>query len=87
MNKEKITLLATRKKSCFRLDSKTKRMLFVPEGKFEVHSCKCCSGSGMMKCPRCGGTGRFNDGSRCYYCGGNGKVTCSACNGKGIIED
>ena len=63
------------------------RTLKAPEGKLADHSCSCCSGSGMMKCPRCDGTGSFTDGSKSYYCQGSGKVECKECDGTGIIGD
>ncbi len=63
------------------------KVLKAPEGKLADHSCRCCGGSGQMKCPRCDGTGTFIDGTTCYYCKGKGRVECSACDGKGRIED
>lgn len=65
----------------------TGKTLKAPEGKLADHSCRCCSGSGMMRCPRCAGTGSFTDGSTCYYCKGAGEVECNACGGTGIIRD
>jgi hypothetical protein len=32
-------------------------------------------GAGENICPRCGGDGRDQDGSRCEQCGGSGRVT------------
>ena len=52
-----------------------------------AHTCRVCNGTSRQSCPRCGGTGRFNDGETCYYCNGNGTVTCNACGGTGRIED
>lgn len=63
------------------------KTLKAPEGKLADHRCSCCSGSGMMTCPRCGGYGTFDDGSKCYYCQGARVVKCNACDGKGIIAD
>lgn len=63
------------------------KKITIPSGIFASHSCSCCSGSGEMKCPRCGGYGTFNDGSTCYYCQGSGRVRCGACGGSGRIDD
>lgn len=63
------------------------RKIVIPSGKMADHSCRHCGGSGMMKCPRCDGTGTFHDGSTCYYCNGAKEVTCNACGGTGIIRD
>lgn len=52
-----------------------------------AHKCSCCNGSGWMRCPRCGGDGKFDDGSTCYYCDGKGEVKCKACDGSGEVED
>ena len=55
-----------------------------------AHRCSNCGGTGYAKCPRCWGSGRFNDGSTCYYCQDSdvaGKVKCPACNGSGEIDD
>ena len=51
------------------------------------HYCKNWGGTGKATCPRCGGTGTFNDGATCYYCSGKGYYECNACNGTGKIED
>lgn len=52
-----------------------------------AHKCKCCAGSGIVICRRCGGHRKFESGDTCYYCKGIGTVTCPACNGKGIINE
>ena len=51
------------------------------------HTCKVCKGSGEMICPRCGGSGRFDNGETCYYCHGSGKTECTACDGTGKVDD
>lgn len=62
---------------------------FGEEGRdgFMAHKCSCCDGTGQKRCPRCWGTGTFDDGSTCYYCQGTGTVTCNACDGRGQVED
>lgn len=61
--------------------------------------CGHCHGSGVVKCPRCNGTGResYEDGNyasgearmktgRCSECSGTGRIPCKECNGKGVID-
>lgn len=53
----------------------------------QKHVCKCCGGSGKVKCPRCDGQGTIEKKDSCYYCNGEKEVTCPACNGVGTVED
>lgn len=55
----------------------------------EKRSCRCCGGSGKVKCPRCDGYGTMDDKkkSTCYYCQGDKVVDCPACDGTGMVED
>lgn len=61
--------------------------------------CDHCHGSGVVKCPKCNGSGResYEDGNyasgearmktgQCSECGGTGRVPCEECNGKGVID-
>lgn len=61
--------------------------------------CEHCHGSGVIKCPECGGSGReqYVDGyyasgeeriktGPCSECGGTGRIPCPECNGKGAID-
>ena len=53
------------------------------------HMCKCCNGSGKVKCHRCGGYGTMDDKKKsiCYYCQGHKEIECPACKGTGMIEE
>lgn len=62
----------------------TKKIVF-PNGKFNK-VCGVCNGSGRERCPRCAGTGTFEDKSKCYYCQGSGTITCNVCNGRGYYD-
>lgn len=55
----------------------------------EKHECRCCGGTGKVKCPRCDGYGTMDDKehSTCYYCQGEKVIECPACGGTGVIED
>lgn len=61
--------------------------------------CDHCHGSGVIKCPQCGGAGRetYVDGyfasgeeriktGACSECGGTGRVPCPECNGEGSVD-
>jgi hypothetical protein len=62
----------------------------------EIVTCPDCSGSGQVRCGRCGGSGRCSnckghgqtgsgsDAKRCSSCGGNGR--CSKCSGTGKVR-
>lgn len=52
------------------------------------HTCSRCHGSGLIPCPRCGGTRRLS-GELCYYCDErtDGMKECPVCYGSGTVSD
>ena len=60
--------------------------------KEELHmnkpTCSRCHGSGLIPCPRCGGTRRLC-GELCYYCDErtDGMKECPVCYGSGTVSD
>ena len=55
----------------------------------QKRDCKCCNGTGKIRCRICGGYGTMDDQkkSTCYYCQGAKGVDCPACVGTGKVED
>jgi DnaJ-class molecular chaperone len=55
----------------------------------KIVTCQSCDGSGVVRCPKCKGTGYtgHTDPEKCKVCGrGDGAIPCGVCNGKGMVE-
>lgn len=61
-------------------DTIRRPILIVEKGEL----CYVCSGSGRVRCSRCGGYGEtFFPYDICYACNGSGKIKCKTCKGTG----
>lgn len=56
-------------------------------GTEHVKTCSLCHGETKVRCPECGGEGRYGYRRTCLTCRGTGLSTCDACEGKGRLVE